>query len=249
MSRRSVRTERRLFLADGPKAVEGALGVDGLRRRGLRDTRSGRRAHAALLASATVTLVDDRALASLSDSVSPAGVVAVCRHVDAPLEHVVRGVAAPARHLRRRARPRQRRHRHPHRRRRRRRRRRARRPVGRRLQPQDRPRHGRQPVPPAGRGGARPRERRTSRAGARAHRARRRRRRRGRPLRRRPVRADRLAVRQRGLGPARGARGARRPPGRHPDPRPRREPQPLHRGRRVPLRQRARPARRRLGTA
>ena len=29
LSRRSVRTERRLFLADGPKAVEGALSVDG----------------------------------------------------------------------------------------------------------------------------------------------------------------------------------------------------------------------------
>ncbi len=31
------------------------------------------------------TLVDDRALASLSDSVSPAGVVALCRHLDRPL--------------------------------------------------------------------------------------------------------------------------------------------------------------------
>ena len=29
LSRRSVRTERRLFLADGPKAVEGALSVAG----------------------------------------------------------------------------------------------------------------------------------------------------------------------------------------------------------------------------
>ena len=42
LSRRSVRTERRLFLADGPKAVEGALEA-GLRRRGVRDAR-GRRA-------------------------------------------------------------------------------------------------------------------------------------------------------------------------------------------------------------
>ncbi len=40
-----------------------------------------------------VTLVDDRALASLSDSVAPAGVVALCRHIDAPLEHVI--VASP----------------------------------------------------------------------------------------------------------------------------------------------------------
>lgn len=38
-----------------------------------------------LLAGAAVTLVDDRALASLSDSVSPAGVVALCRHLDRPL--------------------------------------------------------------------------------------------------------------------------------------------------------------------
>jgi TrmH family RNA methyltransferase len=45
--------------------------------------------HAGLLAEAPVTLVDERALASLSDSVSPAGVVAICRHLDAPLEHVV----------------------------------------------------------------------------------------------------------------------------------------------------------------
>ena len=35
------------------------------------------------------TLVDDRALASLSDSVTPAGLVAVCRFLDRPLEHVL----------------------------------------------------------------------------------------------------------------------------------------------------------------
>jgi TrmH family RNA methyltransferase len=49
--------------------------------------------HADLLGAAPVTLVDERALASLSDSVSPAGLVALCRHVDAPLEHVVRASA------------------------------------------------------------------------------------------------------------------------------------------------------------
>uniref|UniRef100_UPI0030F3F4C2 TrmH family RNA methyltransferase n=1 Tax=Nocardioides sp. GXZ039 TaxID=3136018 RepID=UPI0030F3F4C2 len=36
-----------------------------------------------------VTLVDDRALASLSDAVTPAGVVAVCRFTDRPLEHLL----------------------------------------------------------------------------------------------------------------------------------------------------------------
>jgi TrmH family RNA methyltransferase len=41
------------------------------------------------------TLVEDRALASLSDAVSPAGVVAVCRFVDRPLEHVLDPQAGP----------------------------------------------------------------------------------------------------------------------------------------------------------
>jgi TrmH family RNA methyltransferase len=88
LSRRSVRTERRLFLADGPKAVEGALAVEGCVVE-VFATPAALAQHAGLLADAPVTLVDERALASLSDSVSPAGVVAVCRHLDAPLEHVV----------------------------------------------------------------------------------------------------------------------------------------------------------------
>ena len=90
LSRRSVRTERRLFLADGPKAVEGALGVADCVVE-VFATPAAADQYAALLERATtVTLVDERAAASLSDSVSPAGVVAVCRHLDAPLEHVVR---------------------------------------------------------------------------------------------------------------------------------------------------------------
>jgi TrmH family RNA methyltransferase len=88
LSRRSVRTERRLFLADGPKAVEGALAVEGCVVE-VFATPAAVEQHAGLLAAAPVTLVDERALAALSDSVSPAGVVAVCRHIDAPLEHVV----------------------------------------------------------------------------------------------------------------------------------------------------------------
>jgi TrmH family RNA methyltransferase len=88
LSRRSVRTERRLFLADGPKAVEGALGVQDCVVE-VFATPEALQQHAGLLATAPVTTVDERALASLSDSVSPAGVVAVCRHLDAPLEHVV----------------------------------------------------------------------------------------------------------------------------------------------------------------
>jgi TrmH family RNA methyltransferase len=91
LSRRSVRTERRLFLADGPKAVEGALGVPGCIVE-VFATPSATEQYAALAAAAPDwTLVDDRALASLSDSVTPAGVVAVCRSVDRPLPHVLDG--------------------------------------------------------------------------------------------------------------------------------------------------------------
>ena len=89
LSRRSVRTERRLFLADGPKAVEGALSVAGCVVE-VFATPAARDQHAGLLAGTATTLVDERAMASLSDSVTPAGVVAVCRPLDAPLEHVLR---------------------------------------------------------------------------------------------------------------------------------------------------------------
>jgi len=94
LSRRSERSERRLFLADGPKAVEGALGA-------VLDSGAGcvvevfatpaaTEQYAELAAAAPQwTLVDDRALASLSDSVSPAGVVGLCRFLDRPTAHVL----------------------------------------------------------------------------------------------------------------------------------------------------------------
>jgi len=88
LSRRSVRTERRLFLADGPKAVEGALEVPDCVVE-VFATATAAEEYADLLAGVDVTLVDDRALASLSDAVNPAGVVAVCRHFDVPLEALV----------------------------------------------------------------------------------------------------------------------------------------------------------------
>ena len=89
MSRRSVRTERRLFLADGRNAVEAALEAGcvvevfamKLRDHLLPD----------IPAAVPLTWVDERALASLSDSVSPAGVVAVCRYVDVPLAEALSG--------------------------------------------------------------------------------------------------------------------------------------------------------------
>ncbi|MGZ5405607.1 MAG: TrmH family RNA methyltransferase [Nocardioides sp.] len=92
LSRRPARAERRLFLADGPKAVEGALSVPGcvleLFATPTADFPTLR--DAAVAAGVSWTLVDDRAMASLSDSVTPAGVVSVCRFIDTTSADVVR---------------------------------------------------------------------------------------------------------------------------------------------------------------
>jgi RNA methyltransferase, TrmH family len=97
LSRRPVRSERRLFLADGPKAVEAALAATepGTGESCVVEVFATPRAleqHAGLLADADlVTTVDDRAMASLSDAVTPAGLVAVCRHLDVPLDSALTG--------------------------------------------------------------------------------------------------------------------------------------------------------------
>jgi TrmH family RNA methyltransferase len=88
LSRRSARTERRLFLADGPKAVEAAVG------RGVAVevfvTLAAAEQYAALVAAAPrASYVDERALAALSDSVTPAGIVAVCSFLDVGLDQAL----------------------------------------------------------------------------------------------------------------------------------------------------------------
>jgi TrmH family RNA methyltransferase len=89
LARRSFRADQRLFLADGPKAVEGALGVAGCVAE-VFATPAASSQYAALRGGAPAwTVVDDRALASLSDAVHPQGIVALCRFVDRPLEHVL----------------------------------------------------------------------------------------------------------------------------------------------------------------
>ncbi len=77
LHRRPERSGRRCFLADGPKAVEGALASGVVVE--LFATLEASVQYADLLGDAAVTLVDDRAMSGLSDSVSPAGLVAVCR--------------------------------------------------------------------------------------------------------------------------------------------------------------------------
>ncbi|MFC5731347.1 MULTISPECIES: TrmH family RNA methyltransferase [Nocardioides] len=89
LSRRSVRSERRLFLADGPKAVEGALEAPDRVVEVFATPRAAEE-YDALLAGVAVTLVEKRAMAGLSDSVTPAGVVAVCRFIDRPLDALMR---------------------------------------------------------------------------------------------------------------------------------------------------------------
>ena len=80
-----MRTDRRLFLADGPKSVEAALAVDGCVVEVFATVEATERYAAWRDAAPAWAVVDDRALASLSDSVTPAGVVAVCHFLDAPL--------------------------------------------------------------------------------------------------------------------------------------------------------------------
>lgn len=95
LSRRSVRAERRLFLADGPNAVEAAL------ERGVVvevfATSDAIAQYAGLLTEAPVVrVVEPRALESLSDSVTPAGLVAVCRLLDVPLDDALAVATDPA---------------------------------------------------------------------------------------------------------------------------------------------------------
>ena len=150
LARRISRTDSRLFLADGPKAVEGALSrAPAAWSRCSRPSPLPSSTPPCASAAPRWTLADDRALASLSDSCQSAGTGR-----GLPLPGPARGTRPrrqpdPGGDLRRRPRPRQRRHRHPLCGCGRRRCRRAGRPLGRPLQPQDGPSHGRQPVPPA----------------------------------------------------------------------------------------------------
>ena len=94
LSRRSVRTERRLFLADGPKAVQGALEREVVVE--VFATPTAGEQYAALVAAAPRTsYVDERALASLSDSVTPAGIVAVCSFLDVTLDDALAAATNP----------------------------------------------------------------------------------------------------------------------------------------------------------
>ncbi|MGL5824202.1 MAG: TrmH family RNA methyltransferase [Nocardioides sp.] len=94
LARRRSRVDARLFLADGPMAVAAALDRAGCAQE-VFGTRTAASAYPELVgaAGARWTLVEDAALALLSDSVTPAGVVAVCRFLDQPLTVTVPGTS------------------------------------------------------------------------------------------------------------------------------------------------------------
>lgn len=87
LSRRSERSERRLFLAEGWKSLEAATRAGAVQ--SVFATPAAQEQYADLLAPHEVVLVDDRAMASLSDAVTPQGLVAVCQFLDVPLADVL----------------------------------------------------------------------------------------------------------------------------------------------------------------
>jgi TrmH family RNA methyltransferase len=93
LARRASRAEHRLFLAEGPQAVREALRVPGCVRE-VFAVPSAPAAHPDLHAAATDAgvpwqPVDDAALASLTETVAPQGLVAVCRFLDEPLDELL----------------------------------------------------------------------------------------------------------------------------------------------------------------
>ncbi len=93
LARRASRADHRLFLAEGPQAVREALALPGCVREvfasaGAASAHPGLRA-AAAAAGLDWLAVDDPALASLTDTVAPQGVVAVCAFLDRPLSAVL----------------------------------------------------------------------------------------------------------------------------------------------------------------
>jgi TrmH family RNA methyltransferase len=93
LARRVSRAEHRLFLAEGPQAVREALGVPGCVREVFASPAAAGAHPGIRAASADAGVpwlaVDDAALASLTGTVQPQGLVAVCRFLDEPFADVL----------------------------------------------------------------------------------------------------------------------------------------------------------------
>lgn len=93
LTRRAGRQAAGLFLAEGPAAVRAALAAPTAPVREVFVTAVAADRHADLVAVATaagrpVRFVTERAAAALSETVTPQGLVAVCRAIDVPIERV-----------------------------------------------------------------------------------------------------------------------------------------------------------------
>jgi TrmH family RNA methyltransferase len=98
LSGRSARQRARLFVAEGPQAVREAVAAHALRGvvKELYSTADAAQRHADILAAATGAglaprEVTDEVLAAMAGTVTPQGLLAVCRFVDVPLETALAG--------------------------------------------------------------------------------------------------------------------------------------------------------------
>jgi TrmH family RNA methyltransferase len=87
LQRRSERTAAGRFLAEGPNLVEAAARHGAVER--VFATEAAAQRYGPILGGLTVTGVTDRAMKALSETVTPAGVVAVCRLPDPGLDDVL----------------------------------------------------------------------------------------------------------------------------------------------------------------
>lgn len=95
LTRRPARREAGRFLAEGLQSVREALAAGAVVE--LFATAEGLERHGELLGAAPVSQISERDAAALSETVTPQGLVAVCRMVDVPLEQALgRGPALVA---------------------------------------------------------------------------------------------------------------------------------------------------------
>jgi RNA methyltransferase, TrmH family len=86
--RRAGRDRAGRFLVEGAQAVREALRYGHVRELFVTETAAAR--HSELVAAARATVVTERAAASLSDTVTPQGIVAVCDLLDVPVADALR---------------------------------------------------------------------------------------------------------------------------------------------------------------